>query len=108
MNAQATPTSIKFVNKTSLPVAVGNNKENLWKCGTGSGRKDHPDFGRYVPRDAFKAFCSAAPYAYWHIEGFGLLTREIGHGTNSFQTYHHSIKRDGIYSKQSYFYLVNL
>ena len=40
--------------------------ENLWKCGTGNGRRDYPDFGRYVPRDAFKAFCSAAPYAYCH------------------------------------------
>ena len=47
--------------------------DNLWKNGQGNGRKDLPNFGKYVPRDAFKAFCSAAPYAfcnrkYWYID----------------------------------------
>ena len=40
--------------------------KNLWMCGTGNDRRDRADFGRYVPRDAFKAFCSVAPYAYCH------------------------------------------
>ena len=47
--------------------------DNLWKNGQGNGRKELPNFGKYVPRDAFKAFCSAAPYAfcnrkYWYID----------------------------------------
>ena len=47
--------------------------DNLWKRGNGNGRKELPDFGRYVPRDAFKAFCSAAAYAFcnrkfWYID----------------------------------------
>ena len=47
--------------------------DNLWKNGQGNGRKELPNFGNYVPRDVFKVFCSAAPYAfcnqkYWHID----------------------------------------
>ena len=38
--------------------------DNLWKKGLSHGRRQYPDFGRYVPKNAFKAFCSAAPYAW--------------------------------------------
>jgi hypothetical protein len=45
--------------------------ENLWKSGPSTGRHNYPDFGQFIPKNYFKAFCSAAPYAwaderYWY------------------------------------------
>ena len=45
--------------------------ENLWKSGPSTGRHNYPDFGQYMPKNYFKAFCSAAPFAwaeekYWY------------------------------------------
>ena len=47
--------------------------ENLWKTGRSKGRHNYPDFGKYMPINYFKAFCSAAPYAwadpkYWYLD----------------------------------------
>ena len=47
--------------------------ENLWKRGISYGRRSYPDFGQYVPITPFKAFCSAAAYA-WADKFFGILT----------------------------------
>ena len=38
--------------------------ENLWKRGESGGRHKHPDFGQYVPKNVFKAFTSAAAFAF--------------------------------------------
>jgi Transposase IS4 len=54
--------------------AVGEVKlgvDNLWKKGPSVGRKDYPDFGRYVPVHYFKAWQAAAPMMwcdekYWY------------------------------------------
>jgi hypothetical protein len=45
--------------------------DNLWKQGEGGGRRDHANFGRYVPIHYFKMFLSCAPYLfcekkYWY------------------------------------------
>jgi hypothetical protein len=45
--------------------------ENLWKSGPSAGRHTYPDFGQYMPKNYFKAFCSAAPFCwsdekYWY------------------------------------------
>lgn len=52
---------------------VENGVENLWSRGSSGGRHDYPDFGRYMPVNYFKAFQSAAPYAWcdkkcWFID----------------------------------------
>jgi hypothetical protein len=46
---------------------------NLWKTGKSKGRHNYPDFGKYMPINYFKAFCSATPYAwadpkYWYLD----------------------------------------
>ena len=46
---------------------------NLWKTGKFLGCRHYPDFGRYLPVNAFKAFCSTAAYGwcdpkYWYID----------------------------------------
>eukprot|EP00957_Ditylum_brightwellii_P060144 4567274-Ditylum_brightwellii.AAC.1 len=38
--------------------------DNLRKKGLSKGRREYHDFGRYVPKNVFKAFCSAAPYVW--------------------------------------------
>ncbi|CAB9499209.1 unknown protein [Seminavis robusta] len=38
--------------------------ENLWKRGKGSGRRDHADFGQYLPMNMFKAFICCAPLMF--------------------------------------------
>ena len=38
--------------------------DNLWRRGQSRGRHKHADFGRYIPLNMFKAFCSAAPLMY--------------------------------------------
>jgi hypothetical protein len=45
--------------------------ENLWKFGPSAGQHTYPDFGQYMPKNYFKAFCSAAPFCwsdekYWY------------------------------------------
>ena len=52
---------------------VEQGVENLWKRGRSNGRRDYPNFGRYMAKNTFKAFQSAAPYCfcdkkYWHID----------------------------------------
>ena len=52
--------------------------DNLWKSGPSTGRHNYPDFGQYIPKNYFKAFCSAAPYAwaeemYWYEDMFFCL-----------------------------------
>ena len=46
---------------------------NFWKRVKYNGRRSYPDFGKYVPINYFKAFCSAAAYAwvdkkFWYLE----------------------------------------
>ena len=38
--------------------------DNLWKAGPSAGRHSYPDFGKYIPINYFKAFCSAAPFCW--------------------------------------------
>ena len=38
--------------------------DNLWKDGQGKGRHAHPNFGRHMPKNHFKAFLAAAPFAF--------------------------------------------
>ncbi len=43
----------------------------MWKSGPSTGCHNYPDFGQIIPKNYFKAFCSAAPYAwaeekYWY------------------------------------------
>eukprot|EP00957_Ditylum_brightwellii_P127846 9749807-Ditylum_brightwellii.AAC.1 len=50
---------------------VETGVDNLWRVGLSLGCHNYPDFGKYIPKNAFKAFCSAAPYAwsdkkYWY------------------------------------------
>ena len=47
--------------------------ENLWKQGRLNGRKEAANFGRYMTKNYFKAFISAAPYCFaekkwWYID----------------------------------------
>ena len=47
--------------------------ENLWKRGRSTGRKEYPNFGRYMKKNEFKAFQSAAAFCfaekkYWYID----------------------------------------
>ena len=47
--------------------------ENLWKRGSSGGRRMYPDFGKYLNKEVFKCFCSAAPYLwakkdYWFMD----------------------------------------
>ena len=47
--------------------------ENLWKSGKSGGRHSYPDFGRYISRDTFRAFQSAAAMCwadpkYWYAD----------------------------------------
>ena len=43
---------------------VHHGVENLWKRGKSNGRHDYPDFGKYIPKNYFKAFLAAAPYCW--------------------------------------------
>jgi hypothetical protein len=43
---------------------IENGISNLWKKGPSGGRHDFPDFGRYMPRNHFKCFASAAPFCW--------------------------------------------
>ena len=50
---------------------VESGIENLWKKGKSKGRRDYPNFGKYMPVNYFKAFVCAAPYCfcdekYWY------------------------------------------
>lgn len=50
---------------------VENGVENLWKRGKVGNRRNYPDFGRFVPINEMKAFCSVAPFCwceekYWY------------------------------------------
>ena len=50
-----------------LLAAVGKVKlgvDNLWKKGTTGGRKDYPDFRRYVPCHYFNAWQAAATFMW--------------------------------------------
>ena len=53
---------------------VESEVENLWKRGGGSnGRRDYPNFGRYMAKNYFKTFQSVAPYFFtdkkcWYID----------------------------------------
>eukprot|EP00957_Ditylum_brightwellii_P135575 10337256-Ditylum_brightwellii.AAC.1 len=47
--------------------------DNLWKKVPSNGRHSYPDYGQFVPMASFKAYCSAAPYAwadkkYWFLD----------------------------------------
>ena len=47
--------------------------ENLWLRGKSNGRRNYPNFGRYIQQNTFKAFQHAAPYCfcdkqYWYID----------------------------------------
>ncbi len=49
-----------------------NGIDNLWKSGMKNMRRPYPNFGRFMSVNEFRAFCSAAPYAwaeekYWHL-----------------------------------------
>jgi hypothetical protein len=53
---------------TELFAGIGN----LWKTDRFKGHHNYPDFGKYMLINYFKAFCSAAPYAwadpnYWYL-----------------------------------------
>jgi len=50
---------------------LDNGVDELWKKGKSSGRHMHADFGRYIPKNYFKAFQAAAPFCwceekYWY------------------------------------------
>ena len=52
---------------------VEQGVENLWKRGRSNGRRYYPNFGRYMSKNMFKAFQSAAPYCfaekkYWYLD----------------------------------------
>ena len=52
---------------------VEQRVENLWKRGRSNGRRDYPNFGRYMSKNMLKAFQSAAPYyfaekKYWYLD----------------------------------------
>ena len=52
---------------------VEQGVENLWKRGRSNGRRDYPNFGRYMSKNTFKAFQSAAPYCFcdkkfWYVD----------------------------------------
>jgi len=38
--------------------------ENLWKRGISGGRHNHADFGKYIPKNMFKAFCAGAAMVF--------------------------------------------
>jgi hypothetical protein len=47
--------------------------ENLLKYCRSKGHHNYPDFGKYMPINYYKAFCSASPYAwadpkYWYLD----------------------------------------
>ncbi|KAL7538208.1 hypothetical protein ACHAXR_008375 [Thalassiosira sp. AJA248-18] len=37
---------------------------NLWKWGESAGLKEHPDYGKYIPKHYFKAFMAAFPFVW--------------------------------------------
>ena len=41
---------------------VEQGVENLWNRGRSNGRRDYPNFGKYISKNMFKAFQSADPY----------------------------------------------
>ena len=43
---------------------IENGIENLWKKGPSGGRHMYPDFGKYMPKNMFKCFVSAAPFCW--------------------------------------------
>ena len=47
--------------------------ENLWKRGRSNGRRDLPNFGKYMSKNYFKAFVSTATYCFaekkwWYVD----------------------------------------
>jgi hypothetical protein len=49
---------------------VEKGVENLWKHGKAGNRRYYPDFGRFMPINEMKAFCSASPFC-WCEEKIG-------------------------------------
>jgi hypothetical protein len=47
---------------------IENGVENLWKRRKGMGRRDYPDFGRIMSKNAFKAFNSGAHFCWTEEE----------------------------------------
>ena len=52
---------------------VHHGVDNLWMSGPSSGRHPYPDFGKYIPKNYFKAFLSCAAYCWcdekhWYLQ----------------------------------------
>jgi hypothetical protein len=47
---------------------IENGVDNLWKRGKGIGRRDYPYFGRFMSKNAFKAFKSGAHFCWTEEE----------------------------------------
>ena len=43
---------------------IENGVENLWRKGPSGGRHVYPDFGKYMKKNMFKCFTSAAPFCW--------------------------------------------
>ena len=43
---------------------VENGIDNLWRHGKSKGRRDYPDFEKYIPKNYFKVFSAAAPLCW--------------------------------------------
>ena len=57
-----------------------NGITNLWKSGKSLGRRSFPDFGKYIHRKYFEAFCAAAPYCMCSRDEWYLDSRDKGWG----------------------------
>jgi hypothetical protein len=56
---------------------VESGVDNLWEKGRSkTGRRDHPDFGKYMPRDQFKMFRAAAPFCWCDEEHWFMDKRD--------------------------------
>ena len=67
------PVKIAYTIMIAAVSEVGQGVENLWKRGRSNGRRDYLNFGRYMSKNMFKAFQSAAPYCfaekkYWYLD----------------------------------------
>ncbi len=63
--------SFPYLILIAATTEVVTGVENLQKSGPSTGCNNYPDFGQFIPKNYFKAYCSAAPYAwaeekYWY------------------------------------------
>jgi hypothetical protein len=56
---------------------IENGVENMWKRGKGMGRRYYPDVGRFISKNAFKAFKSGAHFCWTEEEHWDKDKREL-------------------------------